>query len=79
MAEPEGCPNAAALICGTPGCTEPALIWLSGLEATEYRKGQRLVPDLGRQFQGARKVPAIISPIAIRHGQGGDWIGRGAA
>ena len=63
MAEPVGYPNAAALICRTPGCTEPALIWLSGLEATEYRKGQRLI---FRISDASFKVRAKSPPSSLR-------------
>jgi hypothetical protein len=63
MAEPEGYPKAAALICGRPGCTEPALIWLSGQEATEYRKGQRLV---FRISDASFKVRAKFPPPSLR-------------
>ena len=40
-AEPIHYPDAA-VICGTPGCTEPGLVWLNGLEAIEFSEGKRL-------------------------------------
>lgn len=38
---PIGHPQSG-VICGTPGCNEPALIWLLDSEQTQYQKGIRI-------------------------------------
>ncbi len=39
-AQPVGYPNPA-VVCGTPGCNQPGLVWLQGADAVEYRNGGR--------------------------------------
>lgn len=39
--KPVGYPNTA-LVCGTPTCDRPGLIWLEQPEATEYDRGVRV-------------------------------------
>ena len=46
-AEPADYPNSA-IVCGTPGCLRPGLVWLWGRDALEYRQGQRVHFSLGR-------------------------------
>lgn len=36
-----GYPNAA-LLCGRPNCTKPAMVWLTVVESNLYRNGHRL-------------------------------------
>jgi len=39
--QPVGYPNTA-MICGTPSCDQPGLIWLEQDEATAYDGGDRI-------------------------------------
>lgn len=39
--QPLGHPNSA-LVCGTPTCSGPGLIWLEQAELNAYNKGQRV-------------------------------------
>ncbi len=45
--EPHGFPDSG-VICGVPGCQNPALIWLTAWEAVEYRNGRRIFNLSGR-------------------------------
>ena len=40
-AEPIHYPDMA-VICGAPGCVQPGLVWLTGLEAIEYTQRARV-------------------------------------
>jgi hypothetical protein len=40
-AEPLGYPNTST-VCGTSGCENPALIWLTDEENNAYHRGQRV-------------------------------------
>src|SRR5579871_1909723 len=46
-AVPVGSPESG-VACGTPGCSEPGLVWLRGAEALEYRGGRRVLFPLSR-------------------------------
>lgn len=39
--KPVGFPTTA-LVCGSNGCVEPALIWLEADEMASYRQGERI-------------------------------------
>lgn len=39
--KPVGYPDTSS-ICGRKECNDPGFIWLTSLEATEYRNGQRI-------------------------------------
>jgi hypothetical protein len=56
-AEPVGYPNPA-IICGTPGCSEPGLVWLRGLDALHYRSGQQRYFSLATQ----RVAKVLVKP-----------------
>jgi hypothetical protein len=39
--EPVGYPKSST-VCGTPGCENPALVWLNEDESAEFERGQRV-------------------------------------
>jgi hypothetical protein len=45
--EPFGHPDTST-ICGSSGCENPALIWLTAWEAAEFRNGRRVFSVAGR-------------------------------
>jgi hypothetical protein len=47
VVEPVGYPDSST-ICGSPGCENPALIWLTAWEASEFRSGRRVFSVAGR-------------------------------
>jgi hypothetical protein len=66
LAEPVGYPESA-VICGVAGCNEVALVLMQGLDAIEYRGGQRVIFSIANNKAKVRvKQPPreALAPVA---------------
>jgi hypothetical protein len=60
VVEPVGYPDSST-VCGSPGCENPSVIWLTAWEAAEFRNGRRVFSVAGRAPKV--RVSELIRPV----------------